>query len=121
MHAALCRLALFPNVTIIPLVSEPQNVSHAVREGRPAEHLPQLSPDDVVYAAGAPAMTDSVARMAKAAGARCYTDPFVAEASLSGEASLMTRFTGWFNQPRHDPIELRPQPEQKLRKQPHAQ
>jgi hypothetical protein len=33
----------------------------------------------------------------------------------------MTRFTGWFNQPRHDPIELRPQPEQKLRKQPHAQ
>jgi NAD(P)H-flavin reductase/ferredoxin len=106
MHAALCRLALFPNVTIIPLVSEPQNVSRAVREGRPTEHLPQLSPDDVVYAAGAPAMTDSVARIAKAAGARCYTDPFVAESSLSGEASLMTRFTGWLNQPRHDPIQL---------------
>jgi 3-phenylpropionate/trans-cinnamate dioxygenase ferredoxin reductase subunit len=106
MHAALCRLALFPNVTIIPLVSEPQNVSRAVREGRPTEHLPHLSPDDVVYAAGAPAMTDSVARLAKAAGARCYTDPFVAESSLSGEASLMTRFTGWLNQPRHDPIQL---------------
>ena len=31
MHAALCRLALFPNVTIIPIVSEPQNVSTAIR------------------------------------------------------------------------------------------
>jgi 3-phenylpropionate/trans-cinnamate dioxygenase ferredoxin reductase subunit len=108
MHAALCRLALFPNVTIIPLVSEPQSVSRAVRKGRPTEHLPQLSPDDVVYTAGAPAMTDSVARMAKAAGARCYTDPFVADASLSGQASLMTRFTGWLHQPRHDPIQLQP-------------
>src|SRR5882757_4311591 len=108
MHAALCRLALFPNVTIIPLVSEPQSVSRAIRKGRPTEHLPHLSPDDVVYTAGAPAMTDSVERMAKAAGARCYTDPFVADASLSGQASLMTRFTGWLHQPRHDPIQLQP-------------
>ena len=108
MHAALCRLALFPNVTIIPLVSEPQNVSHAVRQGRPTEHLPQLSVDDVVYTVGAPAMTDSVARIAKAAGARCYTDPFVADARLSGEASLMTRFTGWFNESRNRPIALQP-------------
>jgi NAD(P)H-flavin reductase/ferredoxin len=108
MHAALCRLALFPNVTIIPLVSEPQSVSHAVRKGRPTEHLPQLSSDDVVYCAGAPAMTDSVARLAKAAGACCYTDPFIPESSLSGEANLMARFTGWFNQPRHDPIQLQP-------------
>ena len=29
MHSALCRLALFPNVTIIPIVSEPQDVSPA--------------------------------------------------------------------------------------------
>ena len=62
MHAALCRLALFPNVTLIPVVSEPQNISHAVRSGRPTDHLPQLTPDDVVYTAGAPAMTESVAR-----------------------------------------------------------
>src|SRR5207237_7243492 len=109
MHAALCRLALFPNVTIIPLVSEPQNVSHAVRQGRPTEHLPHLSADDVIYTAGAPAMTDSVAQMAKAAGARCYTDPFVSESSLSGQAGLMTRFTGWLNQPRNRPIALQPQ------------
>ena len=106
MHAALCRLALFPNVTIIPLVSEPQNVSRAVREGRPVEHLPYLSPDDVVYTAGAPVMTDSVARTAKAAGARCYTDPFVADNSISGQSSLMTRFSGWLNPPCPDPIQF---------------
>src|SRR5438477_241866 len=63
MHAALCRLALFPNVTLIPMVSEPQQISHAVRSGRPTDHLPKLSPDDVVYTAGAPAMTDAVARI----------------------------------------------------------
>jgi hypothetical protein len=55
MHAALCRLALFPNVTLIPMVSEPQKISHAVRSGRPTDHLPRLTPDDVVYTAGAPA------------------------------------------------------------------
>jgi 3-phenylpropionate/trans-cinnamate dioxygenase ferredoxin reductase subunit len=77
MHSALCRLALFPNVTIIPTVSEQQSVSPAIRSGRPTDHLPDLSPDDVVYTSGAPAMTDTVARLARAAGARCYTDPFV--------------------------------------------
>ena len=61
MHAALCRLALFPNVTLIPMVSEPQQISHAIRTGRPTDHLPKLNPDDVVYTAGAPAMTDAVA------------------------------------------------------------
>jgi len=70
MHAALCRLALFPNVTIIPIVSEPQKISHAIRSGRPTDHLPNLTPNDIVYTAGAPAMTEAVARMAEAAGAR---------------------------------------------------
>ena len=93
MHAALCRLALFPNVTLIPMVSEPQKISHAVRSGRPTDHLPRLSPDDVVYTAGAPAMTDAVARIAQAAGARCYTDPFVQEHTGSEQAGLMSRLT----------------------------
>jgi NAD(P)H-flavin reductase/ferredoxin len=83
MHSALCRLALFPNVTIIPTVSEAQSVSPAIRSGRPTDHLPSLSPNDVVYTSGAPAMTDTVARIARAAGARCYTDPFVANPDQS--------------------------------------
>ncbi|MGB8399998.1 2Fe-2S iron-sulfur cluster-binding protein [Bradyrhizobium sp.] len=108
MHAALCRLALFPNVRIIPVVSEPQNVSHAVRHGRPTDHLPNLSPDDVVYTAGAPAMTDSVARIAMAAGARCYTDPFLPDAKPAEQVHLMSRLTGWFNEPKSSPVMMHP-------------
>jgi 3-phenylpropionate/trans-cinnamate dioxygenase ferredoxin reductase subunit len=97
MHNALCRLARFPNVTIIPVVSEPQNISPVMRSGRPTDHMPRLSPDDVVYTCGAPAMTESVARISRAAGARCYTDPFTPSAKPDESASLMTRFTGLFD------------------------
>jgi NAD(P)H-flavin reductase/ferredoxin len=77
MHSALCRLALFPNVTIIPTVSEPQEDFPAIRGGLPTDHLPNLSPKDVVYTSGAPAITESVGRIARVAGARCYSDPFL--------------------------------------------
>jgi len=97
MHAALCRLALFPNVTIIPTVTEPQNISPAVRIGRPTDYLPDLSPNDVVYTSGAPDMTESVARIARAAGARCYADPFVSSGTPVEQATLMTRLAGWLD------------------------
>ena len=102
MHAALCRLALFPNVKIIPVVSEPQNVSAALRSGLPTDYLPALSPDDIVCTAGAPGMTEAVARIAKAAGAVCYTDPFVANLGASEDASLMGRVAGWFDSSRRN-------------------
>jgi len=102
MHAALCRLALFPNVKIIPVVSEPQKVSSAIRSGRPTDHLPQLSAEDVVYTAGAPVVTDTVARVAKAAGATCYTDPFLPNPRSEDDASLMSRVAGWFDNPRRN-------------------
>ena len=93
MHAALCRLALFPNVTIIPMVSEPQNVTAAIRIGRPLDYLPMLSPNDMVYASGAPTMTNEIARIAREAGATCYTDPF-APSVKPAEAGLMERLFG---------------------------
>jgi 3-phenylpropionate/trans-cinnamate dioxygenase ferredoxin reductase subunit len=76
-HSALCRLALFPNVTIIPVVAEPQSDFPAIRSGLPTEYLTALSPNAVVYTSGVPAMTESVGRIARAAGARCYADPFL--------------------------------------------
>jgi len=108
MHAALCRLALFPNVTIVPIVSEPQNVSSAFRIGQPSDYLPNLSPNDVVYASGAPAMTEHVARIARAAGARCYTDPFVANAKSAEHNKLMERLIGWLDQPSRKSPKLQP-------------
>src|SRR5262249_45560359 len=78
MLRALCRLARFPNVSIVPVVSERQDFSDAIRVGRPTDHMPILSPGDIVYTAGPPAMTAHVAEIAKVSGARCYADPFAA-------------------------------------------
>jgi NAD(P)H-flavin reductase len=102
MHSALCRLARFPNVTIIPVVSEPQNVTFAIRRGRPTDHLPALSPADLVYTAGAPAMTEAVAEIAKAEGARCYTDPFAPNDNAGETFGLVTRLIGWLDGSRKD-------------------
>jgi 3-phenylpropionate/trans-cinnamate dioxygenase ferredoxin reductase subunit len=100
MHRALCRLALFPNVTIIPVVSEPQRVTAAIRIGRPLDFLPMLSPDDMVYASGAPAMTNEIARIARQAGAVCYTDPFVPNVKPAEQTGLMGRLFGGRDDPR---------------------
>jgi preprotein translocase subunit SecY len=59
-----------------------------IRAGRPTDHLPALSPDTVVYTSGAPAMTESVGRIARAAGARCYADPFVPATTPSDQARV---------------------------------
>jgi NAD(P)H-flavin reductase/ferredoxin len=123
MHAALCRLALFPNVTIIPVVAEPQRVSHAIRLGLPTDHLPNLSANDVVYTSGAPAMTESVARLARAAGARCYADPFVPSDRPLESPTLMARVSGWLNNdPRSRRIMLQnaPKPAHAPARAPHA-
>ncbi len=100
MLRALCQLAHYPGVTIIPVVSEPQTMSPAIRTGRPTSFMPRLSPSDVVYAAGAPAMVDSVARMAKGAGARCYMDPFIVQGGEAEQRSLqarVARVAAWFS------------------------
>jgi len=93
MIPALCRLALFPGVTIVPVVLERQSMTRAVHEGRPTDYMPALLPTDVVYAAGAPPMVDAAARKAKAAGARCFSDPF--EPSHDGTPGLLSRAADW--------------------------
>jgi hypothetical protein len=45
-------------------------------------------------------MTERVARIAKAAGARCYSDPFVSNAKLAEHSKLMERVIGWLDHPR---------------------
>jgi NAD(P)H-flavin reductase len=94
MHRALCRLALFPNVTIIPIVSAPQDISSAFRNGQPSDYLPNLSPNDVVYASGEPALTERVAQIARAAGNECYTEPFVSNAEYIERSNFMSRLAG---------------------------
>lgn len=102
MHGALCRLARFPNVTIVPVVSEPQSVSYAIRSGQPTDYLPTLSPEDLVYTAGSPGMTEMVAQIARAAGAQCYADPFAPNENSSEPSGLVARFVNWMDGSRKD-------------------
>ena len=99
MGPALMQLARFPNVLVVPVCSTPQTLSHAVRLGRPTEHLPQLLPTDVLYACGAPGMVASVKSIAAQIGAVCYADPFLATADNTVEESVLTRAMGWFGVP----------------------
>ena len=95
MVRALCRLARFPGVTIIPVVAEPQDVSQAIRVGWPLDYLPRLSASDVVYTAGAPPLVERVADMARAVGAKCYTDPFAPQSTEPEPRSLLARAAEW--------------------------
>ena len=84
MIPALCRLALFPHVTIIPTVQQRQEISPAVRQGQPTDYLPPLSTSDVIYAAGGPGMVRTTAQLAAAAGTPCFSDPFLPAAHGGG-------------------------------------
>jgi 3-phenylpropionate/trans-cinnamate dioxygenase ferredoxin reductase subunit len=58
--------------------------------------------NDVVYAAGAPTMTVGVAQIAKAAGARCFTDAFVSNDVSGATSNISARLVDWLiNRPRH--------------------
>jgi 3-phenylpropionate/trans-cinnamate dioxygenase ferredoxin reductase subunit len=89
MWPALQRVAHLPNVRIIAAAEEGQRASPMVRQGRPHDHVPELTSGDIVYAAGAPPMVDSVAKAAEAARARFYCDPF--------EASGQGKERGWLS------------------------
>jgi NAD(P)H-flavin reductase/ferredoxin len=96
MIPALCRLALFPRVTIIPTVAMAQTISRAVRHGEPIKYLPPLSSDDTVYAAGPPALVQAVCRAAHAKRARVFADPFLPAREIArGNATFSTRFSTW--------------------------
>lgn len=96
MIPALCRLAMFPQVTIIATVSSQQNVTPAIRCGSPASYLPPLSSRDVVYVAGAPALVEAVGRVARASGAPCFADPFLPASGRVEDRTFVSRTAEWF-------------------------
>jgi NAD(P)H-flavin reductase/ferredoxin len=89
MIPALCRLARFPNVTIVPVTDARQTVTPVVQAGALTEFIPTLSAHDIVHAAGAPPMVAAAARMAEAAGAVCYAEAFSPQSA--SEESWLTR------------------------------
>lgn len=80
MAPALARAATCPNVIAMATTSERQDQVPWVLSGCPVENLPPLAAEDIVYAAGAPAMVEKAAALARTVGARFYADPFVEQA-----------------------------------------
>ena len=75
MIDALCALARYPNVTVVPVVETPQNVSAVVRVGNVVDHIPKLSSEDSVHVCGSPQLVEAVRGIAAAAGTMCYCVP----------------------------------------------
>lgn len=77
MAQAMELLAHCRNVTPVLTTEEPQSITPLIGTGTPAAFMPALSPSDVVYAAGPPALVDAVADRARRIGAKLLADPFV--------------------------------------------
>jgi len=102
MIKALCTLARYPDLTVIPVVETPQNVTPIVRTGRVTDYIPELSAEDTVHACGSPWLVEEVSRMAVAAGARCHGEPFVPQ---DANESTWSRALEWLNgTKRHPPV-----------------
>jgi NAD(P)H-flavin reductase len=76
MVKALCMMARFPNVTIIPVVETPQRVPDVIRVGKVTDYIPELSAEDSVHVCGTLPLVEAVRHIAAKADAPCYCVPF---------------------------------------------
>jgi len=98
MGPAFRWLRDYPNMQLIPTVSEkPANIARSVRKGRSTDHMPTLTPDDIVYACGAPQMVDAVKDLALAAGATFYADPFTPQHGSHDDDGIVARAIAWLS------------------------
>jgi NAD(P)H-flavin reductase len=102
MINALCMLARYPNVTIVPVIETPQQAPDVIRIGHAAEYIPNLSADDSVHVCGPPQLVEVVSRIASAADAPCYCVPFMPQHANqnipeSGQESRLSRALNWLN------------------------
>jgi 3-phenylpropionate/trans-cinnamate dioxygenase ferredoxin reductase subunit len=75
MEPALRWLAAYANVTVT-CVGSASLPGFPVHPGGAAEHLPPLTPDDVVHVAGPLSLVDAVTHEAERAGALCHAEPY---------------------------------------------
>jgi NAD(P)H-flavin reductase len=96
MIKRLVKLERHPGVNLTVTASELPALSALdafIQRGGPAEHLPELLPDDTVYAAGAPAMIKRIATLVDQVGADFYSDPF--ERAGNASAGWVSRALAW--------------------------
>jgi 3-phenylpropionate/trans-cinnamate dioxygenase ferredoxin reductase subunit len=102
MINALCMLARYPNVTIIPVIETSQAAPDVIRIGHAAEYIPDLSAEDSVHVCGPPQLVEVVSRVAAAADAPCYSVPFMPQHANqnireSPQENRLSRALNWLN------------------------
>lgn len=97
MAPALELASRYRNVTIVAAIEELTEQYHCLVPGRAIDHIPPLAHDDVVYAAGAPAMVDAVGEIARAANATIYSDPFEPSTQRSTRSSMLEAAKTWLH------------------------
>lgn len=95
MRSVLSKLTRFPNVRILPVLSKADNLPKAIKIGRPTDYMPRLHNSDVIYTCGSPPMVETVKKIAAAANAVCYADPFVPPPHEEPVESMLKRIAGW--------------------------
>jgi NAD(P)H-flavin reductase/ferredoxin len=93
MLPALEAAAQHAGVNIIPVVERMSEPKRPLRTGPVTDHVPKLHAEDIVYAAGAPKIVDEVGELARTAGARFYSDPFVF--ATIGSGGWLESARGW--------------------------
>lgn len=76
MAPGLLALKRYPGISFTITANEVPDHISVVRQGGPADYLPELLASDAVYAAGSPAMVTRIAEAAEIAGASFCADPF---------------------------------------------
>ncbi len=105
MVNALCMLARFPNVTIVPVVETPQRVPDVIRIGNVEDYIPELSSEDSVHVCGPLPIVEAVRRIADAAGAPCYCVSFVRQHRVEqARENTLSRALDWFSGAKHNAI-----------------
>jgi 3-phenylpropionate/trans-cinnamate dioxygenase ferredoxin reductase subunit len=95
MGPALSRIAHYcPQVEIFALSREPQHQMDWVGQGRPDDLSHLIAPNDIVHAAGAPDMVDTIVRAGQAAGARVLADAFTPSATDGSSRWRLPSFAG---------------------------
>ncbi len=91
MAHAMELASQFANVVAVAVIEDLTRDHGLIRAGTAIQHLPPLAASDIVYAAGAPSLVDTVGDAAGAAGALFYADPFEPVVRAAGSWVDMAR------------------------------
>jgi 3-phenylpropionate/trans-cinnamate dioxygenase ferredoxin reductase subunit len=87
MGDALLAANRFAGASVKIVLEKPHPGMAKILMGTPADHMPALTENDIVFAAGGPRMVEQARTQAQSAGARFYADPFTTAAPVPFRAA----------------------------------